>query len=114
MLLKNVYERVILLGSSMPAASFVAAFNHFSDYLLAKYDSDRVCAPESNYSPAVTLDSDVAIRPEYEGAFVDHIIGVSKNDPDKMADGVAKAELAYRAIWRRDIKGKRIKRERWY
>jgi len=114
MLLKNVYEKVTFLGGDMPPAKFVTCFNSFSQYLLISYGEKFVCQPESAYADAVTLDSDVPVRPSYESAYVDNILGIAIGDTGKQADAVAKAALAYKKEWNAHAKGKKLKKEAWY
>lgn len=113
MLLKNIYERVLISGATVPPVEFVTAFNLFTDYLLSRYGSDLVVKPSSTYTEAVTVDDDVAVRDSYSPAYIDHICGIALKDSAKQADAVAKADFAFRSEWRANAKGKRKRKEVW-
>ena len=40
--------------------------------------------------------------------------GIAQGNEAKASDAVAKADFAFRAEWRKAVKGKRIRKERWY
>lgn len=113
MLLKTVYEKAVMQGATISAVGCVTAFNHFTGYLLARYGDKLVCEPNSAYADATTVDDDVPVRPSYESAYVDYIVGENTKNEARQADAVAKAEYAWRTEWRASAKGKRIRKERW-
>ena len=114
MLLKTVYEKAMLSGIKMSAVEFVTAFNSFSRYLTAKYGEKLVCTPNTVYSDATMVDDDAPIRPVYEGAYLDYIVGTASRNDNKLSDAVVKAEYAYKTAWSENCHGKRIRKERWY
>ena len=114
MLLKNIYEKAVLSGTNMPPVQFVAAFNLFTDYLLMRYGEKFVIKPSTVYAEAATVEDDVPVRDSYGPAYVDYIMGIAQGNEAKASDAVAKADFAFRAEWRKAVKGKRIRKERWY
>ena len=114
MLLRNIYEKAVLSGANMPPVQFVTAFNLFTDYLLTRYGMKFVIKPSAVYTEAATVDDDVAVRDSFAAAYVDYIIGTAQGNEAKASDAVAKADFAFRAEWRESVKGKGIRKERWY
>ena len=104
--IKDIYDTVTL-SSACTHNAFLTHFDTTINYLVARYGQKNVFVDDSYQKPH-SIDADVPVFDEYKAALCDNIIYLLSGNADRKTDFTAEADYAYKTVYAKRMKGKRI------
>ena len=104
--IKSLYDTVVL-SSPCEHNKFLTHLDTTVRTLIAQFGMSYVIE-RGTYGIPRYIDSDISVYEEYYPAICDNIRFLITGDIDRKTDYVSEADAAYRSVWSKKVRGRRI------
>lgn len=110
--IKKLYADVCVLAGEVPLYSFFTYCDMCARSIIAEY-GERYALGEGEYVSPSALSDSFALDDAFYTAVLLYVAGKASGDGDMIAKSESEAKSAYRGLWRKKAKGKRIMGAKW-
>ncbi|MBQ6892644.1 MAG: hypothetical protein IJN48_00415 [Clostridia bacterium] len=110
--IKKLYSDACILVGEIPVYSFLTHCDMFARSAIAKY-GNNFAVGEGEYTSPDSLSDSFAIDDAFYNAALFYAAGRASGNDQLQKKSDNEAEIAYRSLWRKNAKGKRIMGVNW-